>query len=189
MPASKKSHALKHIKTFGTSPLFHLICQTGWNMSNVSVISNTAQAREFLEPLCLEWCSLSKVKEKFIRVHISPSVSSVIYLYHSFLTHSPISLTLLVFLFSFFICTSPISWCLLLPLRFFPLLSQSLFFLFDWISLSSFPWMSYSLMNEMPFHQDATTAVTQNSICCLVCKIPLWIGALSFSPERLMKDS
>lgn len=42
--------------------------------------------------------------------------------------------------------------------------------------------MSDSLMNEIPFHQDATTAVTQNSICCLVCEIPLWIGALSFSP-------
>ena len=42
--------------------------------------------------------------------------------------------------------------------------------------------MSESLMNEIPFHQDATTAVTQNSICCLVCEIPLWIGALSFSP-------
>lgn len=72
---------------------------------------------------------------------------------------------------------------------FSPLSSQSLFFLFDWISLSCLPWMSDYLMNEMPFHQDATTAVTQNSICCLVCEIPLWIGALSFPPERLMKDS
>lgn len=146
----------------------------------------------FLEPYC--HCAISGaliLKWKVTRAHISHSVSSAISDNHSFLTPPPVSCNAF-FLFSFFICTSPISWCLQLPLHIFSLSSDfflSFLFPFEWISLSCLLWKSDSLMNEMPFHQDATTAVTQNSICCLLCEIPLWIGALSFSLEHLMKDS
>lgn len=126
-------------------------------------------------------CTVSKPEDRIHRcTHISLRCTSIT-LSHPF-SYLPNS-SLLSFLY---LCLT--SLCLLQPLCFFSS-TRSLFSRFNSISLSCLPWMSDSLMNEMPFHQDASTAVTQNNVCWLVCEIPLWIGPLSVSPERLLKDS
>ncbi len=177
MPSvSFSSYALKLFGTQVPLNVSHLMEY----VKNVFKFQATGQARRLLVPLC--HCAITGALSpnwgKNSAGHTHLCVTTAICLYRSFLTSSPISLILSVFPFSFFICTSPISQSPTV----LSLLSQSLFFLFDCISLSCFPWMSDPLMNEKAFHQDATTTVTQNSICCLACEIPLWIGALYFFP-------
>ena len=183
------SYLLPASNTFGISVSFRLACQTKWDICKMcGQFQTTLWAQQFLKSVCHYTIS---AKIKFTRAHIYQSVSSAFYSDHSFLACPPVSLTPCVF-FShlYLLLIYSISWFPPLPLCIF----SSCQLLVSSSSLNGYLCLASSqksdfLMNEMPFHQYATTAVTQNSICCLVCEIPLWIGALSFSLEHLMKAS
>lgn len=169
------SFRIKTIKK-SAKKLWHLLTgkfQTKWDVcKKAGQFQTTPQVQQNLKTFCQ---SQHKVKihtdTPFIEYlniilpwricpfHLPPCPLLIYPLTHFFFTHCMWPLQLLLCMSSFWF--------------FFQFLNRNLC-----LSQSE----SMILMNEIPFRQDASTAVTQNSICCLLCKIPPWIGALSFLP-------